>query len=376
MLTADDMTPSGTLGRKESETLDALQPIRTVDLDEVSAATWDAVVPEDRRTPMNLRVWSDISLKSYGVRDKSKIILVGDAERPEALIPLMRRRDAIGWYSLLGNEGGGVEIPRRSEAAIPAIARALIGFGAPITLGDYPAHSPLIPALRDEARGRALVLTRPLPGLVKPWLNLDTTWTDPSQHLKKKTAQSIRRRERRLTELGKLETAFLTPSVSDVDALLDTALAIEASGWKSRAGVALATDPQQESFFRFYCRTLAEHGRLHLTFLDLDGKSIAMSIGELYGGTYWAHKTAYDEDYRKYAPGILKQFYLLRELAGKGVSRIDFQGRLDDFKRTWTDQGVEATKVRIYPFNPRGALALACDAGRQAGSMWTARRPT
>ena len=117
---------------------------------------------------------------------------------------------------------------------------------------------------------------------------------------------------------------------------------------------------------------LGTHGTLEW----LDGKAIAMSIGELYGGTYWAHKTAYDEDYRKYAPGILKQFYLLRELAGKGVSRIDFQGRLDDFKRTWTDQGVEATKVRIYPFNPRGALALACDAGRQAGSMWTARRPT
>ena len=51
-----------------------------------------------------------------------------------------------------------------------------------------------------------------------------------------------------------------------------------------------------------------------------------------------------------------------------GVERIDFQGRLDDFKRTWTDQGVTACKVRIYPYNLRGVAALATDALRLASA--------
>lgn len=368
MLTADDMDPSDQLRRKEAPTLATTQPTRTVGLSDVPPDTWDAVVPSERRAPMNLRVWSDLSLEAYGLRGQSKVILVGDQEPPDAIVPLMRRRDVIGWYSLLGNEGGGIEVPRRSDAAVPAIAAALIGFGAPVTLGDYPADSPLIPALQAHARGRAFVLTRPLPGPVKPWLDLDESWTDPLRHLKKKTAQSIRRRERRLQEQGQVQTVFRKPSPTEVDALLDTALEIEASGWKARRGIALATDPRQESFFRFYCRKLADSGRLHLTFLNLDDKPIAMSIGELYGGTYWAHKTGYDETYRKFAPGILKQYYLLRELAGMGVERIDFQGRLDDFKRTWTDQGVTACKVRIYPYNLRGVAALATDALRLASA--------
>ncbi|MEC7760437.1 MAG: GNAT family N-acetyltransferase [Pseudomonadota bacterium] len=333
---------------------------------ELDQATWDSVVPRSRRAPMHLRDWAKASLDSYSDRANARVLVVGAASAPDALIPLMRRPGPEGWFSLVGNEGGGVEVPYRTPEAVPLIARALVGLGHPVTLGDYPIHSPLVAALRDAARGRAFVVTQPLDGPIKPWLDLDDTWREPLGCIKKKLAQSIRRRHRRLEELGELEVVFLTPTPEEVDQLLDTALALEASGWKAKAGIALATDPKQAQFYRAYCTRLSELGRLHLTFLKLDGRPLAMSVGELYGGTYWAHKTGYDEAYAKFAPGILKQYRLVKHLAESGVQRIDFQGRLDDFKRTWTDHGVQAAKVRIYPFNARGVLAMACDTVRQA----------
>lgn len=333
---------------------------------DIPPALWNAVVPAERRTPMHLWDWAATSLDAYGDRAKAKVLVIGDPDAPEALVPLMRRPGAAGWYSLLGNEGGAVEVPRRSDDTIPVIAEAIVRLGHPVTLGDYPIDSPLVGAIRRAARGHATVMTRPVGEKLKPWLDLDETWRDPAAHLKKKLASSIRRRERRLLEKGTLHTRFERPTVETAGAMLDIALAVEASGWKSRAGIALATDPRQDTFFRAYCSALARDGRLHITLLQLDETPIAMSIGELYGDTYWAHKTGYDERFAKFAPGILKQYYLIRHLAETEVGRIDFQGRMDAFKRTWTDRGVDATKVRVYPFNSRGVLAMTGDAAKQA----------
>ena len=72
---------------------------------------------------------------------------------------------------------------------------------------------------------------------------------------------------------------------------------------------------------------------------------------------------------------MVGKFSVIAVLVGLVLSPLAAKAQTDLWKFL-TDQGVEATKVRIYPFNPRGALALACDAGRQAGSMWTARRAT
>ncbi|WP_292023624.1 GNAT family N-acetyltransferase [Maritimibacter sp. UBA3975] len=344
-----------------------------VGFSDVSPDVWDAIVPEGRRKPMHLWQWAACALDAYGERTTARVILIGDPNRPDALIPLMRRKGTTGWHSLIGNEGGGVCIPCRDDDVAPRIAEALVTFGQPVALGALPAASPVIPALCAARAGKAIVIARPADAPVTPFLDLDASWCDPAVHLKKKLVQSIRRRERRLAEMGEVQMDFLRPAPEEVDAALDAAIEVEANSWKARSGSTLRSDVNQTRFVRCYAKALAEQKRLHFTFLRLDGKPIAMSIGETYGGTYWAHKTGYDEQFGKVAPGILMQYHLVAHLAETGMRRIDFQGRLDGFKRTWTEQAVEASKVRIYPFNLRGAAAVAGDVARQGRNTFRAR---
>lgn len=333
---------------------------------DIAPSVWDNVVPPPARRPMHLWHWAAAALDAYGARDEARVIVVGDPDAPAALVPLMRRPGPARWHSLIGNEGGAAELPCRADAHLPDAARALVRFGAPVTLGDYPAQSPLLPALKQAARGRALILSRTAATPLTPWLDLDESWHDPGVHLKKKMVQSIRRRERRLAEEGRLDISFAHPRPDEVPDALERAFHVEAQGWKSVSGDALAKDRRQARFFHVYAPAIAAEGRLHMTFVTLDDRPIAMSIGETFGGTYWAYKTGYDETFRKFAPGILMQFRLIGHLAETGVGRIDFQGQMDDFKRVWTDQAVAGTRVRIYPLNLRGALGLGSDVVKQA----------
>ena len=63
------------------------------------------------------------------------------------------------------------------------------------------------------------------------------------------------------------------------------------------------------------------------------------------------------EAFAKFGPGMLIHHHLISHLAGRGVSRFEFQGQLIDYKRRWTDLAVPTVALRIYPFTPRGAAA-------------------
>jgi CelD/BcsL family acetyltransferase involved in cellulose biosynthesis len=253
------------------------------------------------------------------------------------------------------------------------LAQGLLQFGRPINLGHRPAASPLIGEIRRSGAGRVVVASRPLDRHLAPFLDLDPSWSAPERYLSKSRMQSIRRRQRQLEAMGELTVAFLTPDETAVDAVLETAFKVEAKGWKQAEGIALEADPAQAAFYRSYARVIAAKGRLHVTLLSVDGTPLAMSIGEIYRGTYWAYKTGFDSAFRKYAPGILLQYRLVQHLAEQGLTRLDFQGQLDDFKRIWTERAVEAAAFRIYPLTPRGLFALGVDLathGRNALTSW------
>lgn len=338
--------------------------VRTVPLSAISPETWDAVASEAGRSPMSLRLWVDCAAAAYGVAGSAKALVVGDPAAPRAVLPLVRESGRAGRHFFVGNEGGGVSVASADDDAMAALATGLLRFGHPVNLGYIPTGSRLLHHLRRGARGLAVVVSKPLDRPLWPFIDLDPGWSDPARYLRPSMSTSIRRRERQLNALGAVRMEFLAPDAASADAALDRAFRVEAMGWKHAAGIALASDDRQADFYRAYGRGLARLGRLHVTFLSLDDKPLAMSIGEIHAGTYWAYKTGFDPTYRRYAPGILMQHHLIRHCAGLGLSRFDFQGHQDDFKRSWTDKAIAATSLRIYPLNPRGAAAMAHDAAR------------
>src|SRR5438105_2357806 len=86
----------------------------------------------------------------------------------------------------------------------------------------------------------------------------------------------------------------------DFSAEIERFLALEASGWKGRAGGALACSAASLRFGREVLGEAARRGRLHMVGIDCDGQPIARRYSILAGEGAYAYKTAYDEAYACY----------------------------------------------------------------------------
>ena len=116
--------------------------------------------------------------------------------------------------------------------------------------------------------------------------------------------KDLRRRKRRLSELGQLEFSSLE-ATGDVDAWLDEFLQLEASGWKGTSGGAFACIEANRSYFVSITKAAFARGRLSMLAVRLDGKPIAMKCNFIAEPGSFAFKIAFDENFAAYSPGVL-----------------------------------------------------------------------
>lgn len=95
---------------------------------------------------------------------------------------------------------------------------------------------------------------------------------------------------------------------------LEAFMALEARGWKGTAGSALAKLPADAAYVRSVVSRLADDDAMAVDLLMLDGTPIA--VGLLLDGpagtVFW--KTAFDEAYGKFSPGVLLDMAVTRRV--------------------------------------------------------------
>ena len=126
------------------------------------------------------------------------------------------------------------------------------------------------------------------------------------QSMPNKKRKELRRQAKRLGEEGKLEFDR-QEDATDVTAWTAEFLALERAGWKGGEGSALAEDGATCAMFRETMAGAAEAGKLERLTLRLDGKPIAMLANFLTPPGAYSFKTAYDENYARFSPGVLIQ---------------------------------------------------------------------
>ncbi len=125
--------------------------------------------------------------------------------------------------------------------------------------------------------------------------------------------KELRRIGRRLAEAGALMFSVATEP-SAVGAAVDDFLAVEASGWKGRAGTAATADEALRRFLRTAMEGLAADGKVAVNRILLDGGPIAAAIRLRSGRAAWFWKIAYDESFARFSPGVLITLALTEEL--------------------------------------------------------------
>lgn len=126
---------------------------------------------------------------------------------------------------------------------------------------------------------------------------------DPIATLSSSTKSKLRQEFRRLERDGKVTHEIITDA-AQLPAALDDYLALEASGWKARAGTAIPQSETETAFIRRLVDDLAAQGRVRIDRLRLGETTLASSI-TYFSGAYhgWYAKISYNEDHAKNSPG-------------------------------------------------------------------------
>lgn len=140
--------------------------------------------------------------------------------------------------------------------------------------------------------------------------------------VRKKKRKEIARLQSRLAELGAVATRRLSET-DELDEWIDAFLALEKSGWKGRAGSALACRSDTARFFRDAIHGAHRNRQLEMLRLAVDERTIGILVNFLKPPGSFSFKTAFDEAFGRYSPGVLIQLANLDILARDDIAWMD-----------------------------------------------------
>ena len=140
---------------------------------------------------------------------------------------------------------------------------------------------------------------------------------------------SLRSRERRLREKGKVELRFLD-TLKLWEEGLEAIKSIEEDSWKVGAGTAITVQDFQWEFYRRYAPIAAAAGTLRIPVLHLDDEPVAYDYALLHHGVYYLMKTSYKNKWHDSYPGFVLRYLLMDWTYSQNVGEIDFLGKDED----------------------------------------------
>jgi CelD/BcsL family acetyltransferase involved in cellulose biosynthesis len=118
-----------------------------------------------------------------------------------------------------------------------------------------------------------------------------------------KRRKKMRWQRKRLADNGAVITTSSGEPVAVAKGLEDF-IALEAAGWKGRAGTAVRDRVELHQFLTSAVGALADEGKVRLAWLLLDTRPIAVFVTLTSGATAWCWKIAYDESFAHASPGV------------------------------------------------------------------------
>jgi len=149
---------------------------------------------------------------------------------------------------------------------------------------------------------------------------------DAETYIKSEVAKNTRkgtlRLERKLSGLGEMKT-WVMQNDSDASKWAEEFLRLEGAGWKGKAGTAMSSTPSETQFFREMIRRTHRAGKLSMVKIEFIGQPISM-ICDVHQASSAIHfKTAFDETYSQYTPGLIAELKNIERLHGTNTEMMD-----------------------------------------------------
>ena len=331
---------------------EAIDVVRSVD---PVADEWDRLADVVDAPPFHRPGWIAIWWAVFGTGDLEVFTLRRDGDLA-AVLPLVLRR---GVRRATTNEHTPEScLVATDGAAALSLARAVFArrqHRVSLALLD-PARPGLAESRQaaEEARYRVEVATLQR----SPYVVVAGDWGEYERALGANLRKDIRRRRRRLEEVGEA-TVQVTDGRGGLESLLDEGFGVEAANWKGREGTAISSAERTLRFYTEVARWAADRGWLRLSFLRLDGHPIAFDYSLEHGTVFSCVKGGYDESYDRFSPGKLLSHALLERAFARGLTRFDLLGADEAYKQAWTGASRDMQLLRAFAPSVPGTLGWA-----------------
>ncbi len=312
------------------------------------ADEWEAIVPVDSR-PFVLHCWHAAWLEAFADGRQIAVCTVRDGGELRGALPLLRE----GRHLEAGNVHSCVYRPvARDPEAVAALAEAVTAGAGSLRLNELIDGDPGVERFAAIARGAGMSVLME-PATVSPIVD---TGGDVDAWVQQANTSWIKRVRRYRRKVNKdYETAFELFAVpEDLEAELTACFALEASGWKGRAGTAIVSQRETEAFYRGVAAAFHARDELRINRILFDGELVAFNICIEFGGRLYALKTAYDERFRKVAPGLVLQVSLVEACFERGLEAYEILGEETEWKRNIATSRRTHSTLRAYRRTPVG----------------------
>lgn len=306
--------------------------IKQLRADTALMAEWDALATYAAEpNPFAERWYLDVALDTLG-NDAIQIAVIRDdallgimpliSQSRYAGLPIVHVQNWLNHNAFLG-------IPLVRKGAERTFWAGLLQHldNAPETglflhLSTLTIDGPIAVALEEQCQAekrRFAVVHREERALLEHGLSPDAYW---EENVRGKKRKELRRQHKRLAEEGTL--SFERSDGSDgLDQWIADFLALERAGWKGENGSALDCADETRALFSNALRGAADAGKLELLAHYLDGRPIAMLANFITPPAAFSFKTAFDEEYARFSPGVLLQIENLALLERDGIEWCD-----------------------------------------------------
>jgi CelD/BcsL family acetyltransferase involved in cellulose biosynthesis/GNAT superfamily N-acetyltransferase len=306
---------------------------------------------------------------------KAQPFVVAAFEHDElaAVLPLVRRGRRLAFVE--GDAYGfltSFDVESVAYALIEPIAAARARWDTLVMdelLDDAPTTSALRAACERHGLAWHGVLTSGY-----PYTSLETDATKYEANVGKKVINEIKRRQKQLALLGKVEFNRLT-NEADVLRSFETIVAIHRKRWQERSDTSAFGDVRRTDAMLAAARTFARNGQMALDVLLVDDMMVAYSYGFEVGGRYVYYSPGFDPVYAPYSVSKLLLYWQLSECRRRGLHEFDFSRGEETYKLVWATDTRRGRVVVVSHSAARSRVAAAATVNRVSTIAWLKTHP-
>ena len=319
------------------------------------AAPWDALALT-QSSPFAAHAWLTAWWDAFAQEgDELSVAVLWRGDDLVAGLPLMRRAGRLealaNWHTpVFGALGADEELQR-------AVMASALFDGARLVLPALERDGGTLAAFTAAATAARIKYVVE-PHLAAPIVDIAGGWEDYRSATKPRWGAPLERWRRKMGREHDLVARIVEPP-RDLASELERGFAVEASGWKGRAGTAILSSPQTERFYRAVAEAFAERDALRLSSLELDGEMVAFDLCLLHAGRLWLLKTGYDERFRRLGPGLVLRLWVIERCFELGLEAHELLGGDDAWKRKFATSERAHVALRAYPGGATAAPAYA-----------------